>query len=69
MKKEPEVKKEPGLQPKTWLTLAEAAVYMGTSRKFIRSMIEDGLSFYQVRKLIFIRRSELDAYVEKFKIV
>ena len=54
---------------KKWLTVKDAASYLGVSTKFIRAMIrEDGLPVYQMRKLLFIKRAELDALIEEAKI-
>lgn len=53
---------------KKWLTIKDAAEYLGTSRDFIRGMIEDGLPCYKVRHTIFIKTTELDQEIEQYKL-
>lgn len=53
---------------KRWLTIRDAAEYLGTSRDFVRDLIEDGLPCYRLRKMIFVKVAELDAMIEKTKL-
>lgn len=54
---------------KLWFTVNDAAEYLGVSAKFVRSLMEDGLSFYKVRKLVFLNKDEIDNYIAKHKII
>ncbi len=56
------------MKMKNWLTIKDAALYLGTSTKFIRALIEDGLPMYKVRKLIFVKKEEVDDLIAKNKI-
>lgn len=51
-----------------WLTLQDAAKYLGVSKDFVRDMIEDGLPCYKIRSKIFVKTAEIDEMLEKTKI-
>jgi len=51
-----------------WLTLGNAADYLGVSKDFIRDMISDGLPCYKLRSMIFVRSDEIDKLLNKSKI-
>ena len=51
-----------------WLTLANAAGYLGVSKDFIRDMIADGLPCYKVRHTVFVRSDEIDRLLNKSKL-
>ena len=51
--------------PKVWLTVKAASEYLGVSTDFIRDMLADGLTYRKVRHTIFIKKEELDAYIEE----
>lgn len=53
---------------KKWITIPDAAEYLGVSRDFIRDLINDGLPCYKVRRVIFIKVSELDKMIEATKL-
>lgn len=48
-----------------WLTVKSAAKYLGVSTDFIRDLISDGLRYRKVRHTIFIKKDELDAYIDE----
>lgn len=52
----------------SWLTLNNAAEYLGVSKDFIRDMIADGLPCYKVRHTVFVRSDEIDNIIKKTRI-
>ena len=48
-----------------WLTVKSAAKYLGVSTDFIRDLMSDGLRYRKVRHTIFIKKDELDAYIDE----
>lgn len=54
---------------KTWMTFKAAAEYLGVSTDFVRDMIVDGLHYYKVRHTCFVKKSELDDYIQKSMVV
>ena len=57
------------MEERVWFTTKDAALYLGTSKDFIRDLILDGLPCYKVRHMIFVKREELDEYIIKHRIV
>ena len=53
---------------RVWLTVRDAATYLGVSPDFIRGMFADGLPMYKVRHTCFAKKTELDEYIERKKI-
>lgn len=49
---------------RSWLTIANAADYLGVSKDFIRDMIKDGLQTSKVRHTVFVRREDIDNLIE-----
>jgi excisionase family DNA binding protein len=56
------------MSDKVWLTVRDAATYLGVSPDFIRDMFTDGLPMYKVRHTCFAKKTELDEYIERKKI-
>lgn len=54
---------------KNWMTIRDAAEYLGVSTKFIREVIVDGLHYYKVRHTCFVSKTELDDYISSHKVV
>lgn len=50
---------------RSWLTIANAADYLGVSKDFIRDMIKDGLQASKVRHTVFVRREDIDNLMEE----
>ena len=48
-----------------WLTIRDAAKYLGVSNDFIRDMIVDGLASYKVRHTIFLKQDDIDQFIER----
>jgi excisionase family DNA binding protein len=53
---------------KKWLTIKDAAAYLGVSKDFIRALIDDGLPCYKVRHTIFVSQKEIDETISRCKI-
>ena len=54
--------------PPKWMTVKDAAEYLGVSTDFVRDMMVDGLSYYKVRHTCFVSLKDLDDYIGKHKI-
>lgn len=50
---------------RTWLTVSNAADYLGVSRDYIRDIIADGhVRYSKVRHTVFIKRADIDQLIE-----
>lgn len=58
-----------GNPEKVWLTVRDAATYLGVSTDFIRDMFVDGLPMYKVRHTCFAKKTDIDEYIEAKKII
>ena len=55
---------------RTWMTIKDAAAYLGVSRDFVRDIISDGeLHTYRLRHTIFLRKEEIDALLQGNRII
>ena len=56
------------VNPRPFLTLAEAAEEIGCTRRFLESRIEDGelRVFKPSTRLVRIRRTELEKWIERY---
>lgn len=53
---------------KKWLSMAAAMEYLGMSRDFIDAMrLEPGINTYRVGRTIFLKKDEIDRFIEKQK--
>ena len=53
-----------------WLTVRGAAKYLGVSAGFIRLLLSDeGLSYSKLRHTVFIRKDDIDALIERNRVV
>ena len=52
-----------------WLTINDAAAYLGMSTDFIRDMIVDGLHYYKVRHTCFVSKHEIGNYIKERMVI
>lgn len=51
-----------------WFTVAGVMEYLGMSRDFVESLrMEPGINTYRVGRTIFLKKDEIDRYIEKQK--
>lgn len=51
-----------------WFTIQGAMEYLGMSRDFIDFMrLEPGINTYRVGRTVFLKKEEIDRYIEKQK--